>query len=263
MGFLDDARRALALVRRQITEPEVLIREERERFLEKSHVLAGAVAHLNNNALMAILGNVDLLETKLPADSPVLAHLEPIRVAVEKIRQLSVQLNDYSGGGCFVLREIDLARMPDWGIYRFDDLALFVPIGDESFKLCADLEQIKRLVDHLIANAFEAIQDKRRTSMVTVRVGRAKFTQDQLALAVPGSTLIPGEYVFIEVSDTGAGMTNEVMAKAFDPFFTTKFIGRGMGLPVVLGIVRGHHGAIFVQSEPGKGSTFQVLFPTC
>src|SRR5262245_48492059 len=75
------------------------------------------------------------------------------------------------------------------------------------------------------------------------------------------SELPPSQYVFVEVADSVCGMSPETQARIFDPFFTTKFTGRGLGLAAVLGIVRGHHGAIKIDSQPGKGTTFKVLFP--
>ena len=72
--------------------------------------------------------------------------------------------------------------------------------------------------------------------------------------------MAPGDYVYLEVQDTGCGMTPEVQAKLFDPFYTTKFTGRGLGLAAVSGIVRGHQGAIKVYSAVGQGSVFRVLF---
>src|SRR5262249_14015989 len=111
----------------------------------------------------------------------------------------------------------------------------------------------------LIANGAEAIGDHAGT--VTVSTGVAEIEPDP-ALTVSGAeTLAPGRYVYIEVRDDGAGMTDETRAHIFDPFFTTKSAGRGLGLAAVLGIVRSHRGAIEVASAPGKGSAFRVLLP--
>jgi CheY-like chemotaxis protein len=112
---------------------------------------------------------------------------------------------------------------------------------------------------NLVVNAAEAMGDERGTVLVT--------TGTQLIDASYASTLLssseakPGQYVFLEVHDTGCGMTEETKAKIFDPFFTTKFTGRGLGLAAVLGIVRGHQGALKLYSTVGRGTTFKVFFP--
>ena len=117
--------------------------------------------------------------------------------------------------------------------------------------------QIRQVVMNLVINASEAIGSKEgvihiSTSLVIREAGSA----------VTDATDSPtGDYVRLEVSDTGCGMTEEVSAKIFDPFFTTKFAGRGLGLAVVQGIVRAHGGAVNLVSAPGRGATFQVLLP--
>jgi two-component system, cell cycle sensor histidine kinase and response regulator CckA len=97
--------------------------------------------------------------------------------------------------------------------------------------------------------------------VIQVSTGTQLFNEGELTVAFPSHHLHGGTYVFIEVVDTGCGMDEGTIAKIFDPFFTTKFTGRGLGLAAVQGIIRGHHGALHVRSEPGRGATFRVLFP--
>jgi CheY-like chemotaxis protein len=112
---------------------------------------------------------------------------------------------------------------------------------------------------NLVINAAEAIGDQQGTVLVTTGRQVLDLAYVQSLFAAEG--LAPGEYVFIEVHDTGHGMDEQTKEKIFDPFFTTKFTGRGLGLAAVLGIVRSHRGAIKVYSSPGRGTTFKVFFP--
>ena len=112
---------------------------------------------------------------------------------------------------------------------------------------------------NLVINASEALPDGRGSILVATGV----IDCDAESLAALGVTDIPpGRYVRLSVTDTGTGMDAATRARVFEPFFTTKFIGRGLGLASVLGIVRGHHGSIRVMSEPGRSTTFEVFFPT-
>jgi CheY-like chemotaxis protein len=111
----------------------------------------------------------------------------------------------------------------------------------------------------LIANASDASGD--RGGEVTVATSVMHADGSFLADTFVDDQLAPGDYVCLEVSDTGAGMTPETAARIFDPFYTTKFVGRGLGLAAVLGILRGHKGAIQVESEPGRGTTLRAFFP--
>jgi two-component system cell cycle sensor histidine kinase/response regulator CckA len=122
-----------------------------------------------------------------------------------------------------------------------------------------DPAQVRQVVMNLLTNAGEAIGD--RPGTVTMTTGRMHADAAYLAGTAPDPSLPAGDYVYLEVSDTGCGMDEETRARIFDPFFTTKFTGRGLGLAAVLGIMRGHRGAIRVASAPGSGTTFRVLFP--
>jgi CheY-like chemotaxis protein len=112
---------------------------------------------------------------------------------------------------------------------------------------------------NLVINAADAIGD--REGQIAVRTGTRHLARRDLARAFAAEGLGEGDYAFIEVQDDGAGMTAEVQQKIFDPFFTTKLTGRGLGLAATLGIIRGHRGAISVESEVGRGTTFTILLP--
>ena len=112
---------------------------------------------------------------------------------------------------------------------------------------------------NLVLNAADATSD--RSGEIIVTTGLMHADHSTLDGSVTGAGLAEGTYVFLEVRDTGCGLPPDVLAKIFDPFFTTKFAGRGLGLAAVLGIVRGHQGALQVTSTPGHGTTFRLLLP--
>jgi CheY-like chemotaxis protein len=122
-----------------------------------------------------------------------------------------------------------------------------------------DATQIRQVIMNLITNAAEAVGQ--RSGVVTISTGITEVDQNYLAGTYIDDDLNPGYYSYLEVSDTGQGMDAKTRARIFDPFFTTKFTGRGLGLSAVLGIVRGHRGAIKVYSEAGRGTSFKVLLP--
>jgi len=123
----------------------------------------------------------------------------------------------------------------------------------------ADTSQIQQVILNLITNANEAIGDQ--TGDITFSSGIMQADQRYLKSNLSNEPLPAGEYIYIEVADTGCGMNSDTIQKMFDPFFTTKFTGRGLGMSAVLGIIRGHHGAICVDTAPGKGTRFRILLP--
>jgi CheY-like chemotaxis protein len=123
----------------------------------------------------------------------------------------------------------------------------------------ADPAQVRQVVMNLITNASDAIGDE--PGVITVATGVSECDRAYLGQTYLDEDLPEGEYVFVEVSDTGCGMDAETQSRIFDPFYTTKFTGRGLGMAAVLGILRGHRGAIRVYSEPERGTIVKILFP--
>ncbi len=232
--------------------------------LESLGILAGGIAHDFNNLLTSILGNADLARLTLDTDCPAHENLEDIASASRHAADLCRQMLAYSGKGRFVTAPVDLsALVKDLGqllsvsiskkaVLRYELAAALPP-------LTGDASQLRQLVMNLITNASEALEDQSGSILVATRLVTCEDAAFQGALGT--ERLPPGDYVSLEVTDTGVGMTPEVLQRIFDPFFTTKFTGRGLGLAAVLGIVRGHGGALQVASEPGRGTTFRVLLP--
>jgi CheY-like chemotaxis protein len=125
--------------------------------------------------------------------------------------------------------------------------------------LTCDPSQLRQVVLNLVINAVESIGEA--DGNVTVRTGREWMAAERLRGAVLGEQLVAGDYLFLEVSDTGCGMDEQAQRRIFEPFFTSKFAGRGLGLSAVLGVVRKVGGAIELESEPGRGTRFRVVFP--
>ncbi|MEQ8225292.1 MAG: response regulator, partial [Candidatus Eremiobacterota bacterium] len=122
-----------------------------------------------------------------------------------------------------------------------------------------DATQLRQVIMNLIINASDAIGEY--SGVISLNTGIMYCDHTYLSESYINENLPEGYYVYLEVADTGCGMTRDIQNKIFDPFFTTKFTGRGLGLAAVLGIVRSHHGTIKIYSEPGRGTNFRVLFP--
>jgi CheY-like chemotaxis protein len=170
----------------------------------------------------------------------------------------------YSGRGHFVLREVDVNELVRENARLFraaiaKTVTLNLELAEQLPQITADPSQVQQVVMNLITNAAEAIGSQPGVVRVTtaVRDCEAAFLSQSRLTEKPDS----GRYVLIEVADTGCGMDAVTQERLFDPFFTTKFTGRGLGMSAVLGIMRGHKGAIMVESQVGRGTVIQVLFP--
>ncbi|MCL4695191.1 MAG: PAS domain S-box protein, partial [Candidatus Hydrogenedentes bacterium] len=232
--------------------------------LESLGVLAGGIAHDFNNLLMGVLGNANLARLELGADTPVSECLQQIGIAAQRASDLSRQMLAYSGKGRLAVELLEIGDLVNEMAHLLassisKNVTLKIDIADGVPAIKGDPTQIRQVVMNLITNASDAIGNDQgviELSAGAVEVGSLDHLESYFADMVS-----PGKYVFVEVRDTGMGMDRETLQRIFDPFFTTKFTGRGLGLASVIGIVQGHDGTIQVQSEPGRGSTFRVLFP--
>jgi two-component system cell cycle sensor histidine kinase/response regulator CckA len=232
--------------------------------LESLGVLAGGIAHDFNNLLVGILGNADLALSELPASTPARHYLDDLKKAAIRASELTNQMLAYSGKGRFVVEAISIndlvQEMSHLLKVSISKRAVLKYNFFENLPLIeADPTQVRQVVMNLIINASDAIGD--RSGVISLSTGVMEMNEELLAKCQVRDRPEPGYFAFIEVADTGCGMDDATIKRIFDPFFTTKFTGRGLGLAAVMGIARGHKGAIRVQSEPGKGSTFTVLFP--
>ncbi len=243
-------------------ELENRIRETQK--LESLGVLAGGVAHDFNNLLLAIIGNADLARMSLPRTSPVREHLLDIESAARRAADLCKQMLAYSGRGKFMpeklcLNEVIQGTLPMLEVSISKRVALRTQLARDLPSIEADTGQMRQLMMNLVVNASEAVGDN--YGVVTLATGVRNCDERYFKTSYLSDKLSPGVYAYLEVTDTGCGMDDATRERIFEPFFSTKFTGRGLGMPAVLGIVRGHNGAIKVYSEPGKGTTFLVLFP--
>ncbi len=232
--------------------------------LESLGVLAGGIAHDFNNLLVGILGNADLALSELSPLAPARENLKDIERAARRAAELCRQMLAYSGKGRFVIEAIDLSKLVAEMSHMLEVSISKKAVLKYNFApnlpaIEGDPTQIRQIVMNLITNASDAIGDK--SGAICISTGAMECDRAYLRETYLDEDLPEGVYVYCEVSDTGCGMDEATRLRLFEPFFTTKFTGRGLGLSAALGIVRGHRGAIKVYSEPGRGSTFKVLFP--
>jgi PAS domain S-box-containing protein len=253
----DITERRQAELERQTMEAKI----QQAQKLESLGVLAGGIAHDFNNMLMGIMGHAGLALMEVPADNPLRRRLYQIEAAATRAAELTNQLLAYSGRGKFQVEPLSLSHLVD----EMEDLLETVISKKANLEhryahdlplIDGDATQIRQVIMNLITNASDALGD--RTGKITIALGALETGPSTPCIA---GTPPDGLSVFLDVTDTGTGMEPETLQRIFDPFFTTKFTGRGLGLAAVLGIMRGHHGAIQVVSQPEQGTSFRLFFP--
>jgi len=251
-------------VEEQLEKESLQGKMEHVQRLESLGVLAGGIAHDFNNILTAILGNAGLAQSKLPATSPINSYIGNITQASQKAADLCKQMLAYSGKGQFIIKPILLSELVEelsqlLHVTIAKNVVLRLDLSTQIPAIDADVTQMQQVIMNLVINASEAIDTN--SGSISISTGVMRVDQHYLTTTFLDESLAQGQYVYLEVSDTGCGMNAETQKRIFEPFFTTKFTGRGLGMAAILGIVRGHSGAIKVYSEENKGSTFKLLFP--
>lgn len=254
-----------ARAERERHRKEMAARVQQSQKLESLGVLAGGIAHDFNNLLTSVLGNANLASSAQAKNEPVGTYLEKIESAAVRAGELCTQMLTYAGQGRFAIKQVDLnrliidmTRLLELGVSH--KAVLKYQLTDDLPAAAIDASQIRQALMSLVINASEAIGET--SGMVTINTGILRADSEYLNESYLTEELAAGDYLFIEVSDNGTGMSAQVKELIFDPFFSTKFTGRGLGLAAVLGIVRSHEGALKVYSEEGQGTTFKMLLPT-
>ena len=239
---------------------EIESRLQQATKLEAISTLAGGVAHEFNNALMGILGNLELLEIDLPKDKRQDKYFEAMKDSGHRMSRLTDQLLAYSEGGKYNAENL---KLDDFIIETLPilqhDLSPEVRVETHFEKsisyIKADSAQMQMILSAIVANSNEAMEDG---GIITIAAENRDIDED-FTKKHPG--LEPRSYVCLTIEDDGKGMDEETKDGIFEPFFTTKFQGRGMGMAAVYGIIKGHDGAITVDSEPGKGTVVRIYLP--
>lgn len=232
--------------------------------LESLGILAGGIAHDFNNILVGILGNADLALEDLPMGSSSRAYLHQINLSARRAADLARQMLAYSGKGKFVVEDINLNDLVLEMTHLLEasldkKVRLDFELAEQLPAIEGDATQIRQVYMNLATNAAESFTA--RGGVVTVSTRTVTLEKHTVLDSHFEQEIAPGLYVCLEVRDTGCGMSPETQGCMFDPFFTTKFTGRGLGLSAVLGIVRGHRGAIAIESAVDEGTVVRVYFP--
>ncbi|MDA1266576.1 MAG: response regulator [Planctomycetota bacterium] len=232
--------------------------------IEAIGVLAGGVAHDFNNLLAAILGNAELILQGSDHAAGTTRSLDAIITASLRARELCDQMLTYAGRSTLRREVLECnALMQELGALLSVTLSkkatLEFDLNSAPLGLLADPSQLGQVIMNLITNASESLGNEPGCITLTTAARSFEGLEDELLRA---NTKLPaGEYVCIEIEDTGKGMSAATQRRIFDPFFTTKSVGRGLGLAAVQGIVSGHRGAIILDSELGRGTKVTVLLP--
>ncbi len=244
-----------------ITEQKNLqARLQEAQAMEAIATLAGGIAHEFNNALGAVIPNIDMLKMKFPDNKKISKYVQPMYSSAQRMAHLTSQMLAYARGGKYLPQDVSLNRFVRDTLPLIKHTIEFpihveTDLQDGLSNVEADLTQLQMVLLAVVVNATEAIEGKGYIRIIT----RSEEIDEEFAKHHPD--LKPGSYVSLTIEDNGSGMDEETRRRVFEPFFTTKFHGRGLGLAAVYGIVRNHDGLVTVNSELGKGTVVRIYLP--
>lgn len=242
-------------------------RRRLERHLRRTHqmeaiaTLAGGIAHQFNNALSAIMGNLELLEMDLAPDPETGRYIRPMKASFQRMSHLTSQLLAYAEGGRYQPCEISLNEIVEETLplirHTIDSsIRVQLDLARDVDRVEADLTQLQMVLSAIVSNAAEAMEQPGTITLETAnRIIERELTENR-------SGPEPGRYVCLEVRDNGKGMDEKTLSHVFEPFFTTKFQGRGLGMAAAYGIIKNHGGWIGIESKPGDGTVVSIYLPS-
>lgn len=256
-----------------ITERKRVVKErlELERQLQQARKaeslgrMAGAIAHHFNNLLGAVMGNLELALYDMGEGSQPRKNVAEAMTASKRAAEISRLMLAYLGQAAAARGPLDLSllvreTLPALRALLPQTASLQVELPDPGPIIQADAAQMRQILSSLVVNAVEALVEEEGEITIIVFVTPGSLIRD--ARLQPFGWQPKQElYACIQVSDTGCGMDRQTMEKLFDPFFSTRFTGRGLGLPVLLGVVKAHEGAVAVESKPGEGTVVRIYLP--
>ena len=228
--------------------------------LEALGRLAGGVAHDFNNLTTTIVGYSEIALMKIPESHEYRKNFELIFEAGNKAAELTRQLLAFSRKQVMELKVLDIGSIINNLQAMLQSLinpnvVMRINTDKETQNIRADAGQIEQILLNLAVNANDAMP---KGGTLTIETREVFLDDDSAGISMD---VVPGIYVMLKMADTGSGMTPEVREHVFEPFFTTKETGTGLGLSTIHGIVKQHKGHIFIYSEPGKGTEFNIYFP--
>ena len=239
--------------------------EQHAKKLESLSIMAGGLAHDFNNLLVAMMGQISLAKAKMEPSHSSHENLDKATQATETAALLTRQLLAYTGQGHFQVEALHLNNLISQNLQLFQDalpqnITFHTSLHPTLPQIQADGAQIQQIIMNLLLNAAEAIGTQ--PGKITIATAPHQLVPENLARWQQANKDVTlGDFVLLEIADTGQGMSEATKNSLFDPFYSTKGTGRGLGLAAVLGIIRGHNGGVRVESATGQGTLFQFLLP--